>query len=167
MLEMVVQKFYATMDWWGVAEQPVGQLKIIHFLEECKSLWESGGEKSTKAIQRLEKHLRSKFLIKNLQNYEEIFGDVENIGLDEVDSSTLNLIDLDFSVGPIPLCKTEAEFFIPIKKISKEIDLIEWQEQNNFFYDAITFSWNFDEIEPCDLDLTFGDHSGVECIFKE
>jgi hypothetical protein len=164
---MISKKFYATMDWWEVAEQPVNQLKIILFLDECKKLWESGGENSTKAIKRLKKHLRSKFLIKNLQNYEEIFGDIENTGPDEVDSDILNLIDVDFSVGPIPLCKTEAEFLIPIKRFFKEIDLIAWQEENNYFYDAITFSWNFDEIELCDLDLTFGRHSGVECILKD
>jgi hypothetical protein len=164
---MIIKKFYATMDWWKVAEQPLEQKNIVNLLAKCRVQWELGGKSSTEARDTLQKYLRSKFLVRNVYNYKEIFGSTFEDGQDEVASSFVNLIDMDFSTKPIPLCKSEAEYNVLIKSQFSETDLTEWQDRNGYFYDAVTFYWDFSQIERYDLDLTFGSHSGIECIVKD
>ncbi len=165
----IYKKLYANMDWWEVAEQPANSSKIADFLTECRSLWDNGGASAQVAIQRMEYHLRAKFLLQNNANFEEIFE--VNSGNDpiEIDAFRLDLTDVDFSVSPIPLVKTEAYFSVQVKDGFGLIDLQEWQLINGFLYDAVSFLWDFRSIDAkaLDLDLSFGNNSGAECICLE
>ena len=68
------------------------------------------------------------------------------------------LAGIDFSHEPLPLCKVEAVFEVPLRKgVSKE-DVVDWGEDELF--SAVVFYWNLEDFE--DLDLTVGDHSGCE-----
>lgn len=158
------QNFYGNMDWWEVAEQPPANIKFCEILESLKYKWLESKNNHEIVLEFLEPFLKSKFLIQNIVNSEEVFETDKVSDYNEVLAYKVKLVDLDFSVGPIPLCKTEAYYIVLVKDIFKKIDLDEWQANNSFFYDAITFFWDFGDEELCNHDLSFGANAGVECI---
>ena len=45
----------------------------------------------------------------------------------------------------------------------ESIDLDEWEENNDFFFGAVSFYWELDN-EYADLDSTWANHQGRECV---
>lgn len=158
------RRFYANMDWWEVSEQPTKSPLICKYLGEVKKYIDCDDKTG---LRSLSGHLRAMFLLQNIANAAEIF-DFDELGEDsEIPAQEISLVAVDFSAYPIPLCKSEAYFLLPVSSKFTDIDLAEWQERNGFLFDAITFYWDFDDIEATGLDLSFGNHSGVECIVIE
>lgn len=151
------------MDWWDVAEQPTNYRKTINFLLDCKKGWDCGSEKSIDSIKNLEKHIKAIFIVENIRNWREMFDEASLDGVLEIEAIKVKLLDIDFSAGPLPLCKSGAYFILPITNKFRKVDLSQWQEANDQFHDAISFYWDFSDIEEIDIDLSFGSHSGVEC----
>ena len=94
--------------------------------------------------------------------WEEFFNE-ESYG--EFEAAKINVVGIDFSEKPIPMCKVEAWFDVPLKEGILKNDVIKWNEENldNHLTDAVIFFWDLDEIEELEeLDLTVGDHNGCE-----
>jgi hypothetical protein len=159
-----MQLFYANMDWWDVAEQPTNCKEICEKFEALSNRWLASKTNQPKIIAELTPLLRSKFIIENIKNFKSIFDTKKLNGDLEVVAIKVVIVDLDFSSGPLPMCKSESFFKIPVKSSFKKIDIEEWQETNSRFYDAITFYWDFNFKFDLDCDLSFGSNSGVECI---
>jgi hypothetical protein len=161
---MNLQKFYANMDWWNVAEQPLTCSKLCEKFRLLEIEWLADKASRKRIVQELSPFLKSSFIVSNISNFQSIFetNDIE-VSL-EVNADKVVIVDLDFSSKPLPLCKSEAFYTLPVKSDFKKIDLEEWQEYNSRFYDAITFYWDFGPNFDMDCDLSFGANSGVECI---
>ncbi len=119
-------------------------------------------------IELLSPYVGARFIASNISGWEELFADFDGSGLCEIESSEVRVVGIDFSDGPIPMCKAEANFDVPVTGSIESADLDEWQEDNGRFTDAVIFYWNVPRSdETQDLDFTCGDNQGVECIVSE
>ena len=155
--------FYANMNWFDVAEQPATPQDLPDAFIEAKKLSKSKSAKNREAILTLLRpYVRARFMPDNLVNSDSLFS-AENGA--EVEASEVRLVAVDFSSSPIPKCKAEAHFHLQLLVDPKKCDFDAWQEENSNFYDAVAFYWEIERNEQTeDLDFTFGDHQGVECI---
>ncbi len=89
--------------------------------------------------------------------------------LGEFEASIVRMVAVDFSSAPIPLCKAEGWFDLPLKQGVSRSEFEHWLAENHDgeLYGAICFYWNFAAPELEDLDLTFGDHHGAEGVIIE
>ncbi len=126
-------------------------------------MWKKDRGSQALIIPLLSPYIKSKFIVDNIVNFEEIF-DVEGLSNLEIEADIVNLVGVDFSSTPVPICKTEAYFSIPVRKRFDSIDLARWQEENSPFSDAISFYWDFRDENLEDIDTSYGSNSGVECI---
>ena len=158
-----VIKIYANMDWFRVAEQPEDSGLLPDIFTEMAQLWESDSEQNVeKIIKELSPFVGGRFVADNLDGWEEFFNE-ESYG--EFEAAKINVVGIDFSEKPIPMCKVEAWFDVPLKEGILKNDVIKWNEENldNHLTDAVIFFWDLDEIEELEeLDLTVGDHNGCE-----
>jgi hypothetical protein len=159
------QRFYGNMKWFSVAEQPQSFDQLPPEFLQAKKLWHKDAEGNIdKVIELLSPYVGARFIASNISGWEELFADFDGSGLCEIESSEVRVVGIAFSEGPIPMCKAEASFNVPVTRAFEAIDLDEWQEDNGRFTDAVIFYWNAprgDETE--DLDFTCGDNQGVEC----
>ena len=156
-------EFYANMTWFDVAEQPAKPQDLPDAFTAAKKLSKSKSPKNQEAILALlSPYVRARFLPDNLANSDSLFSSENGA---EVESTEVRLVAVDFSSSPIPKCKAEANFNLRIVVDPKKCDFDAWQEENSYFYDAVSFYWEIERNEQTqDLDFTFGDHQGVECI---
>lgn len=163
------RRFYGNMDWFSVAEQANDIDLLPAEFEQAKTLWDDDAEGNLdQIIDLLSSYVGARFIASNISGWEELFADPDGSGFCEVEASEVRVVGIDFSEGPIPMCKAEAEFDVPVTEAFESSDLDEWQDENGPFTDAVIFYWNVprdDETE--DLDFTCGDNQGVECCVLE
>ena len=153
---MTILRVGGNMDWFRVAEQPSSIDQLPPVFSEMKKIWEEDPEKNyDRIVESLSPYIGGRFVADNLFDWEHYFDDVSD---GEFEAIEVNVAGIDFSHEPLPLCKVEAVFEVPLRKgVSKE-DVVDWGEDELF--SAVVFYWNLEDFE--DLDLTVGDHSGCE-----
>jgi hypothetical protein len=156
-------EFYANMNWFDVAEQPAKLQDLPDAFAQAKKLSKSKSLKNQEAILALLRpYVRARFLPENLAHSDSLFSPENGA---EVEAADVRLVAVDFSSSPIPKCKAEAHFNLRLVVDPGKCDFDAWQEENSNFYDAVAFYWEIERNEQTeDLDFTFGDHQGVECI---
>ena len=156
-------EFYANMNWFDVAEQPAKPQDLPDAFIQAKKLSKSKSSKNQEAILALlSPYVRARFLPENLTHSDSLFSPENGA---EVEATDVRLVAVDFSSSPIPKCKAEAHFNLRLLVDPGTCDFDAWQEENSNFYDAVAFYWEIERNEQTeDLDFTFGDHQGVECI---
>lgn len=161
-----MQRFYANMKWFDVAEQPQGFDSLPPEFAQAKRLWDDDSEGNIQQIlEMLAPFVGACFIPTNISGGEELFADPDGNGFLVIESKDVNLTGIDFSRWPIPKCKAEAIFKVQVKDDFASTDLDDWQENNGRFTDAVAFCWNIErDSNTADLDFTFGDNLGVECI---
>ena len=82
---------------------------------------------------------------------------------------SVRVTGIDWSVGPIPLCKAEAWFKVPVVHGFDDLDLDVLREADGVcLEDAVCFKWSVPGNARTDeLDFTYGSHSGVEFWIDE
>ena len=81
------------------------------------------------------------------------------------EAKSVHVAGLDFSSGPIPLCKAEAIFKVSVTDKFEETDLDDWQCENDVFTSGLVFLWKLPPNDMTDdLDLTMESHCGAECL---
>ena len=154
-----IVRCYGNMDWFRVAEQPPSFEALPVAFLEAKKLWSSSGEKQIgKVCELLSPFVGARFVAPNLDGWEEFLVQ-ESFG--EFEANRINVAGIDFSSEPIPLCKAEAWFDLPLKP-GVDKSAFEMWAQNADLYSAVVFYWALDAEELQELDLTVGDHSGAE-----
>ena len=151
------------MNWFDVAEQPAKLQDLPDAFAQAKKLSKSKSSKNQEAIRALlSPYVRARFLPENLTHSDSLFSPENGA---EVEATDVRLVAVDFSSSPIPKCKAEAHFNLRLLVDPGICDFDAWQEENSNFYDAVAFYWEIERNEQTeDLDFTFGDHQGVECI---
>jgi len=152
------------MKWFSPADQPDDIKQLPPEFLEAKNLWDKDAEGNLdKMIHLLAPYVGARFIASNISGWEELFADTAE-GFGETEASEIRIVGIDFSESPIPTCKAEAEFDIPVTGAFAATSSDEWQDENGPFTDAVIFYWNLprdDETE--ELDFTCGDNQGVEC----
>lgn len=157
---------YASMKWFEPAEQPENE-NIPDSLKKAKDLWEEDKEKNSAEIFGiLHKFVKARFLAEELSGTTDIF-EIDECLYGEVPMKSIRVVGVDFQGGgPIPSVKAEAIFELkPSGDFSSE-EFSAWQEDNELT-DGVSFYWEFSDREDEELDLTFGDHQGCECVVVE
>jgi hypothetical protein len=152
---------YGNMDWFRVAEQPSGFEVLPEEFTRAEKLWSSSGEKRIGEVcALLAPFVGARFVASNLDGWEEFLSE-ETFG--EFEATKINVAGIDFSSRPLPLCKAEAWFDLPLKQGVDKSVFEQWA-QNAELYSAVAFYWALDAEELQELDLTVGDHSGAEAL---
>jgi hypothetical protein len=161
------QYVYGNMKWFSVSEQPK-EKDLPREFAEARKIWNTKSESGMgEAIALLEKYVGALFIPSNITNWEEIFEDPEGNGCPEYGAIKVKVVGLDFSRGPIPLCKAEAWFDVPVTALAREIDIQQWQEENDYIHSGLSFFWILPPNEATDdFDLTFSEHMGSEGSFS-
>jgi hypothetical protein len=169
MVKKFEAKFYATMNWFEVTEQPLSLEDLPSEFAKAKVLWESN--KSTnnkKIILLLEPYLKAALVLDNVTNWETLFGSNLDDPSPVIEAEKIKLVGIDFSAEPIPMCQAEASFKVQLIKNPATFDLEEWQFENAPLSAAVSFRWDVKRNSDTeDLDFTFGDHQGVDCALIE
>lgn len=154
------------MDWFDPADQPGDIKDLPKEFAEAKALWKKDADGNhDKIIKLLTPFVGARFMPSNISNWEELFVDAEGEGMIELTSTSVKVAGIDFTRFPIPICKAEAYFEVEVTKEFASIDLDEWQNNNGRFTDGIAFYWDVPkEGDLEDLDFSFGDNQGIECI---
>lgn len=160
---MTLLRITGNMDWFRVAEQPSSMSELPDVFASMKSKWEDDPEANRKiVVDALESFVWGRFVADNLSDWEDFF-DASTYG--EFEATSCSVTGFDFSSSPIPLCKVEAQFDIPLKEGVTVEEVIAWNDEvlQGDLYSALVFYWDFDDSEDLeDLDLTVGDHNGCE-----
>ena len=167
--EQRVTIVYGNMDWFDVAEQPDGFEDLPKEFETAYQLWQEDPEKNyDKMVELLQPYLIAYFLPGNINDWEELFVDPDGEGSPEFTPISARIVGLDFVESPIPMCKAEALFRVPVTEAFAQCDdFSEWQDEHDYFYGGVSFGWEIPRTEATeDLDLTYGDHSGCECMVE-
>lgn len=160
---------YGNMDWFEVAEQPEAFKELPKEFKTAYDLWKKGAEEHhDKIAELLSPYVIAKFLPANISGWEELFADPDGHGQPEFAAVSVRVAGVDFSATPIPKCKAEAIFRVPVTEGFGECeDFDTWQEENDYFASGISFGWNVPRTAATEeIDLMFGDHSGCECVVE-
>ena len=155
--------FYANMKWFDVAEQPKNIQDLpIEFTKAIK-LWKLNNSiHQQEIIELLSPYLKARFILDNLSDWNSLFSTEYST---EIDASEVHILELDFNNFPIPKCKAEATFKLGLLIDPEKYDFDSWQQDHSYFYDAVSFYWDINRNDQTrDLDFTFGENQGVECI---
>lgn len=155
---------YGNMAWFRVAEQPRYSETMPQEIMQAKALWDEDSEgNSEKIIQLVEPFVGGLFVADNLRGWRDFLSE-ETFG--EFEARRLRVVGVDFSQSPIPLCKVEGWFDLPLKGGVSRSDFECWLEENfpGELFSAISFYWEIDAPSLEDLDLTVGDHMGAEAL---
>lgn len=162
---MATVRILGNMKWFRVAEQPDSLDLLPPVFSEMKDLWSLDSlANSEKIAECLAPYVGGSFVAENLSDWDNFFSDAS---FGEFDASEVNVVGFDFSEQPIPSCKVEATFDIPLKEGVSVDDVIKWSEEElcGDLYSAVIFYWDLNEFEALeDLDLTVGDHGGCEAM---
>ena len=160
------QSFYASMDWFDVAEQPDGFDDLPDEFQQAHALWEADPEgNQADIVEMLAPFVKAWFIPANISNWDALFVDSDEEGFFEIPAREVNVAGIDFSHFPIPTCKAEAKFKVPVTHDFASIDLDAWQDENDRFTSAVSFYWDIPRTDDTEqLDFTHGDNQGVECL---
>jgi hypothetical protein len=153
-------RFYGNMEWFDV-DDDVDGINFPPEFNQAKMLWVEDSEKNLEqVIKLLAPFVRAWFVPAGIFDSEDIFPDQSDI-----DAVKINVVGIDFSKEPFPLCKVEAWFDVPVSETFSTLDIDDWQnETGQYFYQAISFGWEVPTKEGEPLIFTYGNHQGVECI---
>jgi hypothetical protein len=159
-----IAKFYGNMDWFDVDDDLEG-LNLPEAFIQAKCLWSERSEKNADQILKLiQPYVRAWFVPAAISDSEDLFPD-----LSDVNATKINVIGVDFSSGPFPLCKAEAWFNVSVTEIFTKTDLeVRQNDTGEYFHQAISFGWEIPSLsggEP--YVFTYGNHLGVEGIYLE
>lgn len=156
--------FYANIEWFEPAEQPDSVSDLPPKLAEAEAL--IGCPKSASSgLELLSRYVTAVFLPTNLENHEDLFETDPDADFVEITASKLRVVAADFASSPLPRVRAEAAFQVPVTSGFSKVDLDAWQESNSSLTDAVAFSWSLgDNAATEHLDLTMGDHLGMECV---
>ena len=158
---------YGNMKWFRVAEQPTTPDSLPPELMQAKTLWDADAEgNAERVIELVSPFVGGLFVADNLMGWKHVLTE-ETFG--EFKASRHHVAGVDFSDSPIPLCKVEGWFDLPLKNGVSRSDFERWVDQDHqeTLFSAIVFYWDFGASEMGDLDfldLTFGDHMGAEAL---
>jgi hypothetical protein len=153
-------RFYGNMEWFDV-DDDVDDINLPPEFSQAKTLWAEDSEKNlNQVIKLMEPFVKAWFVPAGIFDSEDIFPDQSDI-----DAVKINVVGIDFSKEPFPLCKVEAWFDVPVSETFSSLDIDDWQnETGQYFYQAISFGWVVPSEEGEPLIFTYGNHQGVECI---
>ncbi len=153
---------YANMDWFDPCEQPPSLDVLPVEFSEAKVLWEAdSANHQARIIDLLSRYVGARLVLCNIADWEELFVD-EGGQCGEIEAREVKVVGIDFSRGPIPVCKAEAYFEVQVVDGFSEVDLDEWQSDHDQFWSSVVFFWNMEGEGLEDLDLSSGDNQGVE-----
>ncbi len=156
-------RIVGNMDWFRVAEQPDSPSALPAVFREMSDLSTRDPQgNQQKVVEALGGYVGGRFVADNLTGWKTYFN-ADTYG--EFEATQVRVIGFDFSEQPLPSCKVEAIFDIPLKDGITVEEVMNWDETElqGDLYSAVTFYWDLDEIEELeDLDLTVGDHNGCE-----
>ena len=113
---MATVRILGNMKWFRVAEQPDRLDLLPPVFAEMKDLWSLDSlVNSEKIAECLAPYIGGCFVAENLSDWDNFFSDAT---FGEFDASEVNVVGFDFSEQPIPSCKVEATFDIPLKRVS-------------------------------------------------
>jgi hypothetical protein len=130
-------------------------------------LWKADKKKNaSKILELVGPFVGARLVLCNVDGWEELFADPAGDGFPEVEASKINVLGIDFRAAPLPSCKAEAHFDMPVtKNFARVSDLDEWQSDHRTFTGAVIFYWNVPRSESTEeLDFGVADHSGCECV---
>jgi predicted DNA-binding WGR domain protein len=163
--------FYGNMNCFEIDEQPKNFNILPDAFKAAYDLWKKTKKSNNEITELLSPFICAKFIPLNIVGWEELFIQSNEEEFQEYDAIKIKLVGVDFSTKPIPSCRAEAWFKIPTTKNFSKLsfeDLEEWQENNDYFYSAISFGWEIPGIPDLeDLDLWYSKHSGCECVLVE
>lgn len=162
-------RILGSMKWFRVAEQPDSLNHLPDAFHYARSLWDDDPVQHAEEITNLlAPFIGGNFVADNIKGWRNFF-DGDQFG--EFQAVEVRPIGFDFSDAPLPLCKVEAIFEIPLCEGVSENDVAKWSDEilQGDLYTAIIFYWDLYDIdELADLDLSVGDHSGCEAsIFED
>ena len=165
-------RVYANMKWFNVGDQAASFDDLPEEFKTAHGLWKADKKKNaSKILELVGPFVGARLVLCNVSGWEELFADPAGDGFPEIEASTINVVGIDFAAEPLPSCKAEAYFDVPVTKdFAKVSDLDDWQSENDTFTGAVIFYWNVPRSDSTeDLDFAVGDHSGGECVvgFKE
>jgi hypothetical protein len=153
-------RFYGNMDWFDVDDDLDG-INFPPEFSQAKILWVEDSEKNLdQVIKLMEPFVRAWFVPAGICYSEDIFPDQSDI-----EALKIDVVGIDFSVEPFPLCKVQAWFEVPVSEKFFTLDLEDWQnETGQYFYQAISFGWEIPSGNEEPLIFWYGNHGGVECV---
>lgn len=165
-------RVYANMKWFNVGDQAASFDDLPEEFKTAHGLWKADKKKNaSKILELVGPFVGARLVLCNVSGWEELFADPAGDGFPEIEASTINVVGIDFAAEPLPSCKAEAYFDVPVTKdFAKVSDLDDWQSENDTFTGAVIFYWNVPRSDSTeDLDFAVGDHSGCECVvgFKD
>lgn len=159
-----IAKFYGNMDWFDVDDDLEG-LDLPEAFIQAKRLWTESSEKNTDQVLKLiQPFVRAWFVPAALSDSEDLFPDQSDFIATKID-----VVGVDFSSEPFPLCKAEAWFDVPVSDIFIKTDLEERQnDTGEYLYQAISFGWEIPSLRGGEPHVfTYGNHRGVEGLYLE
>lgn len=157
-------KVKALVELFSVAEQPASDDLLPENILEAKKIWEESAYKSSDRVVELIKHYVScSFVADNIDDWRRILRD-HNDG--EFEADDINVTDVDFSNGPLPLLSLECKFTLPLAQSVSAEDIVSELEGDAWGWGGcIIPRWEFPSSMGLeDLDLTIGEHNGVELV---
>jgi hypothetical protein len=142
-------------------DDDVDDINLPPEFSQAKTLLAEDSEKNlNQVIKLMEPFVRAWFVPAGIFDSEDIFPDQSDI-----DAVKINVVGIDFSKEPFPLCKVEAWFDVLVSETFSSLDIDDWQnETGQYFYQAISFGWEIPSEAGESLVFTYGNHHGVECI---
>ncbi len=162
--KLTIAKFYGNMDWLDV-DDDFDDINFPAAFIEAKRLWtESPDRNADQVLKLIQPYVRAWFVPAAISNSEDLFPDQS-----DVIASKINVVGLDFSSRPFPLCKAEAWFDVPVTEIFIKTDLeVRQNDTGEYFHQAISFGWEIPSLsDQAPLVFTYGNHLGVEGIYLE
>jgi len=157
------QLIYSNMDWWDVAEQPPRFEDLPGEFAEAFKLWNLDAEHNHQRIcDLLHTYIYALFITENFDDWTDLFS--RECGA-EYSHSEIRLVGVDFCQAPLPRVKTEALVEV-VCAVSLEAVEKSMEDQGVLLADGISFGWNLPE-DDGEIDLTFGNHQGVEAHFTD
>lgn len=157
-------KIKALVELFSVAEQPDSDDSLPENILEAKKIWEASAYKSSdRVVELIKHHVLCSFIADNIDDWRRILRD-DNDG--EFEADEINVTDVDFSNGPLPLLSLECKFTLPLAQSVSAEDIVSELEGDAWGWGGcIIPRWEFPSSMGLeDLDLTIGEHNGVELV---
>lgn len=159
------QRFYIAIDWFSVEEQPKPSSRLPGDFKNAQAMWRRDRDRNADQVASLlQPYLGALFLVEELANWKSLFASGGSRKSREIPASSVRLVGVDFSEGPIPRCRAEAEITVDLRVNPAEVDFDEWQNHNSRFYDAVSFFWSVNKSDGQQIVYLIGDHLGLECV---
>lgn len=152
--------FYGNMEWFNTEEALTAPAP--DFLKAARALWDKDSIKNQQEIiSLLQPYLKAYFVPAAICDSEELFPNQDDIEANKVKIDKIRYVGKSI----IPECRAEAWFDVTVSSEFKKINHEEWQEdRGEYFWQAVSFVWAIPASKNKTENLSYGSHSGVECI---